>query len=315
MSRQPAKETSDREQIANTAAPPSSGQWHETASGERLRIDSVVRPRRWLELPGHLSAIELKRRLWHMSPGLLPIASYIYPHKDPLSPTFRAIALGLIVGISALLLWRFKTIRRSGEQSELSELPAINGSFDHLAVKIRAVTRAADGDAVGIGRRTNRLRRGEHLPSVEEADEGVIFACHSDVIPTLKERLCDEHLWRERGGSPTRAKLDIAAREIECDLEREVPARRRALAIRHDDHVFRQNGAARNGHLEPTRDGQSVIHSTAECVRRITRTGAAGTVKRGRVRWAREEHDRTGQQRAEDLGESCFHGEPITPAK
>ncbi len=120
MSRQQANETSDRERIANHTSSPSSGQWHETASGNRLRIDSVARPRRWLELPGHLSATELKRRLWHMSPGLLPIASYIYPHKDPLSPTFQKIAAGLIVGITALLLWRYKTIRRKGEQSELA---------------------------------------------------------------------------------------------------------------------------------------------------------------------------------------------------
>ena len=120
MSRPSAKETSDRAKLANTASSPLTSEWRETASGQRLRIDSVPRPRRWLELPGHLSATELKRRLWHMSPGLLPIASYIYPHKDPLSPTFQKIAAGLIVGIAALLLWRYKTIRRKGEQSELA---------------------------------------------------------------------------------------------------------------------------------------------------------------------------------------------------
>lgn len=118
MSRQPAKETPNRESLANTSSSLTTGQWHETASGERLRIDSIPRPRRWLELPGHLSPTELKRRLWHMSPGLLPIASYIYPHKDPLSPTFQKIAAGLIVGITALLLWRYNSIRRKDEQSE-----------------------------------------------------------------------------------------------------------------------------------------------------------------------------------------------------
>ncbi len=122
MSRQSAKETSEREKLASRTSSLSTGQWHETASGERLRIDSVPRPRRWLELPGHLSVAELKRRVWHMSPGLLPIASYIYPHKDPLSPTFQKIAAGLIVGITALLLWRFKSIRRKDEQSELASV-------------------------------------------------------------------------------------------------------------------------------------------------------------------------------------------------
>lgn len=55
-----------------------------------------------------------------MLPGLLPLASYIYPHKDPLSPTFQKIAAGLIAGIAAALLWRYKTIRRTGERAELS---------------------------------------------------------------------------------------------------------------------------------------------------------------------------------------------------
>ena len=99
---------------------PASNEWHETSAGVRVRIDSVAPLRRWLELPGSLSAKELKRRLWHMLPGLLPIASYIYPHKDPLSPTFQKIAAGLIVGIAGLLLWRFKNIRRTGEQAELA---------------------------------------------------------------------------------------------------------------------------------------------------------------------------------------------------
>lgn len=99
---------------------PATSEWHKASSGEQVRIDSVASARRWLELPGSLSAKELKRRLWHMLPGLLPIASYIYPHKDPLSPTFQKIAAGLIVGIAALLLWRYKTIRRTDEQTELS---------------------------------------------------------------------------------------------------------------------------------------------------------------------------------------------------
>lgn len=120
MSRQPAHETPARERIANKSSSSAPGQRRQMASGERVRIDTVAQPRRWLELPGHLSATEVKRRLWHMSPGLLPIASYIYPHKDPLSPTFQKIAAGLIIGITALLLWRYKTIRRAGEQSELA---------------------------------------------------------------------------------------------------------------------------------------------------------------------------------------------------
>lgn len=120
MSPQLTNDPLNRKSSCASGSTPSTGEWRETSDGNQVRIDSVTPPHRWLELPGSLSAMELKRRLWHMLPGLLPIASYIYPHKDPLSPTFQKIAAGLIVGIAALLLWRYKTIRRTGEQSELA---------------------------------------------------------------------------------------------------------------------------------------------------------------------------------------------------
>lgn len=140
---------------------PVTNEWHETSSGERVRIDSVTPPSRWLELPGSLSTKELKRRLWHMSPGLLPIASYIYPHKDPLSPTFQKIAAGLIVGIAAMLLWRFKTIRRTGEQSELGAVFGYSVSIlatlllfpkhAELGMLVLCVLAFGDGMATTIG--------------------------------------------------------------------------------------------------------------------------------------------------------------------
>ncbi len=120
MSPQQTNEPPNHERLGPSRSMPGNGEWHETSAGERVRIDPVESPRRWRELPGHLSGKELKRRLWHMLPGLLPIASYIYPHKDPLSPTFQKISAGLIVGIATTLLWRFKTIRRTGERTELA---------------------------------------------------------------------------------------------------------------------------------------------------------------------------------------------------
>src|SRR5689334_5114041 len=104
MSPQLSNDSPKHERPSAPHSTPNTSEWHETSSGEQVRIDSVTPPSRWLELPGSLSVKELKRRLWHMLPGLLPIASYIYPHKDPLSPTFQKIAAGLIVGIAALLL-------------------------------------------------------------------------------------------------------------------------------------------------------------------------------------------------------------------
>lgn len=104
MSPQLTNDPQNRNKSNSPGSAPATSEWRETSAGDQVRIDLVTSSRRWLELPGSLSTMELKRRLWHMLPGLLPIASYIYPHKDPLSPTFQKIAAGLIVGIAALLL-------------------------------------------------------------------------------------------------------------------------------------------------------------------------------------------------------------------
>lgn len=170
MFRQSVNKTPDRENFANRSSSLSGDKWLDTANGERLRIDSVTRRRRWLELPGHLTTKELKRRLWHMSPGLLPIASYIYPHKDPLSPTFQKIAAGLIVGIAALLLWRYKSIRRKDEQSELGAVLGYSVSIlatllllpkhAELGMLVLCVLAFGDGMATTCG----LLLRGPALP-------------------------------------------------------------------------------------------------------------------------------------------------------
>ena len=163
-------EPPQHERLSPPHSTPDNGECRTTSSCERVRIDSVESPRRWLELPGHLSVKEWKRRLWHMLPGLLPIASYIYPHKDPLSPTFQKIAAGLIVGIAALLLWRFKTIRRTGEQAELAAVFGYSVSVlatlllfpkhAELGMLVLCVLAFGDGMATTCG----MLFRGPRLP-------------------------------------------------------------------------------------------------------------------------------------------------------
>ncbi len=171
-----------REKSGVPGSVPAASEWRGTSNGEQVRIDSVNPPRRWLELPGHLSAKELKRRLWHMLPGLLPIASYIYPHKDPLSPTFQKIAAGLIVGIAALLLWRFKNIRRTDEQSELAAVFGYSVSIlatlllfpkhAELGMLVLCVLAFGDGMATTIG----LLLRGPRLPWNREKSWAGTFA-------------------------------------------------------------------------------------------------------------------------------------------
>lgn len=104
---------------ASSASSSSPGNWREISSAQPIRIDGPVVSRPWLELPGSISLREVKRRLWHMSPGLLPIVSYIVPHQDPLGPIFKTVALSIMVLITTSLLLQFKTVRRAGESTGL----------------------------------------------------------------------------------------------------------------------------------------------------------------------------------------------------
>ena len=71
-------------------------------------------------LRGRLGDSEFRRRVWHMAPGLLPILSWAIEHKDPLSITFKWIAVGIILGLAGLLLYRYKTVQREDERHGLS---------------------------------------------------------------------------------------------------------------------------------------------------------------------------------------------------
>ena len=69
-------------------------------------------------LMGHLGTRELRRRLWHMSPGFLPFILWAIPHRDPISPTLRIIIISMIAGLGLRILWGFSRIRRHGESSD-----------------------------------------------------------------------------------------------------------------------------------------------------------------------------------------------------
>lgn len=156
--------------VSSLPSTPNQRAWHETSSGERVRIDPVARPRRWGELPGHLTGREWLRRLCHMAPGLLPVASYIYPHQDPLSPTFLKIAAGLIVGYTAWLLFRYQKIRRTDERTEVSAVVGYSTSVlatlllfpKHAELGMLVLCVLAFGD--GMATMCGMLFRGPRLP-------------------------------------------------------------------------------------------------------------------------------------------------------
>ncbi len=72
-----------------------------------------------------LTAEEWKRRLWHMSPGILPFLAWPIPHADPLSPTFKVIILVLAVVLAGAIFVNFRRIARNGVHSD--RLTAVAG--------------------------------------------------------------------------------------------------------------------------------------------------------------------------------------------
>ncbi len=69
---------------------------------------------------GSLSAREIRRRVWHMSPGFVPIILQAVPHADPVSPTLRWIFLAVATGIGLRILWGFRQIQRANESGGIA---------------------------------------------------------------------------------------------------------------------------------------------------------------------------------------------------
>ncbi len=119
---------------------------------------------------GPISKSELKRRLWHMLPGLLAVVSWIIPHKDPLSPTFKVIAGCVVIGLSVALLSKFHTILRKDERNPLAAVFGYAGAVlmtlilfpahAELGMTVLVILAFGDGSATlgGI------LLRGPKLP-------------------------------------------------------------------------------------------------------------------------------------------------------
>jgi phytol kinase len=62
-----------------------------------------------------LSQTEIRRRLLHMTPGLLPFLLWVIPHQDPWGPLLADIAIAVTATIVASALVRFNTFGRPGE--------------------------------------------------------------------------------------------------------------------------------------------------------------------------------------------------------
>jgi dolichol kinase len=59
-----------------------------------------------------ITPTELRRRLWHMLPGLLPVLLWFFPHRDPLSPTLQVIIVAVIGLLAAGIVRGYRRIAR-----------------------------------------------------------------------------------------------------------------------------------------------------------------------------------------------------------
>jgi dolichol kinase len=117
-----------------------------------------------------LDGNEWRRRLWHIAPGLLPLALWVIPHVDPI-PVW--IIISVLLNTSCLVaaaLWVGKTLQRPGEPNMVEStvgyaIPALTlallfpGQIE-LAGTALAILAFGDGSATLAG----LLFRGPKLP-------------------------------------------------------------------------------------------------------------------------------------------------------
>ena len=117
-----------------------------------------------------LSSRESRRRLWHMTPGLLAFPLQFVSHADPLSPTLRGIILGVIGLLSLQIFLGFRRIQREQQETglwavvgyALSVLGTIVLFPDRLEVGLAllGILAFGDGSATAFG----KMLRGPVLP-------------------------------------------------------------------------------------------------------------------------------------------------------
>lgn len=117
-----------------------------------------------------LSAIESRRRLWHMAPGLLPFPLQLIAHKDPISPLLWWIIITIFVAVTGNISLRFRRIRRSPHDLGNAAIAGYAASVlltmvlfpDRIEVGLAVLSILAFGD--GSASLFGQLLRGPALP-------------------------------------------------------------------------------------------------------------------------------------------------------
>ena len=102
---------------------------------------------RWTILQ-RLGSVEIRRRLWHISPGFLPFILWAVPHADPLSPTLRVIIILFALLMGGRILLHFQMIRRKGEQQRDGDFSVLGYSLSVLLMLFLFPAHAEMGFAV-----------------------------------------------------------------------------------------------------------------------------------------------------------------------
>jgi dolichol kinase len=123
---------------------------------------------RWFS--GSLTLREIRRRFWHMAPGLLAFLLHAIPHRDPISPTLQWIIVGCCAAIGLRILMGFRHIQRSNEANGTAAVAGYVLSVLvtillfpqqlELGLAVLAILAFGDGSATLFG----LLIRGPRLP-------------------------------------------------------------------------------------------------------------------------------------------------------
>ncbi len=113
---------------------------------------------------------ELRRRLWHMLPGVLPVFLWPIPHADPLSPTLRLVILGIIIALGIAIFVQYRHIARRADNERLTSVIGYAASVIvtfllfpsaiEIGFAVLAILAFGDGMATLIG----KLLSGPALP-------------------------------------------------------------------------------------------------------------------------------------------------------
>lgn len=88
---------------------PKSGQARELADSQSAVSLNIV--------TGNLTRRELRRRSWHMLPGLTPFLLWLIPHEDPISPTLKVIILMVAAVVAGSIYRKFRHVSRDAEEN------------------------------------------------------------------------------------------------------------------------------------------------------------------------------------------------------